>query len=62
MNTASRLENATRDLKRSFLVSADALTRLEGKEVYTFIDLGPQQLRGREAALHVYAVETAQTV
>lgn len=56
MNTTSRIENATRDLQRSFLASEDALNRLEGVEVYALADLGPQQLRGRAAPLRVYAV------
>ena len=57
MNTTSRLENATRDLERPFLVSEDAMSRLDGKEAYKSVDLGPQQLRGRAAPVHVYAVE-----
>ena len=57
MNTTSRLENATRDLGRPFLVSEDALRRLDGKEAYKSVDLGPQQLRGRAVPVHVYAVE-----
>jgi len=57
MNTTSRLENATRDLGRPFLVSEDAMSRLDGKEAYKAVDLGPQQLRGRAAPVHVYAVE-----
>jgi adenylate cyclase len=56
MNTASRLENATRELQRPFLVSEDALLRLDGASSYRLDDLGPQQLRGREAPLRVYAV------
>lgn len=59
MNTTSRIENATRELKRPFLVSEDALNRIDGREAYVFEDLGPQQLRGREAPVHVYAVELA---
>lgn len=59
MNTASRLENATRELQRPFLVSEDALSRLEGKEGYVLADLGPQQLRGRAAPVHVYAATRA---
>ena len=55
MNTTSRIENATRDLGRSFLVSEDALRRLEDAEDYVLEDLGPQQLRGRQAAMRVYA-------
>ena len=56
MNTTSRIENATRELDRSFLVSEDALNRLQGVDAYTFADLGPRQLRGREALLRLYAV------
>ncbi len=59
MNTTSRIENATRDLQRSFLASEDALNRLEGVEAYALADLGPQQLRGRAAPLRVYAVDIA---
>jgi adenylate cyclase len=56
MNTASRLEGATRDLERQFLVSGDALERLEDLEGYAVEDLGLQRLRGRDAAVPVYAV------
>ena len=59
MNTTSRIENATRELGRPFLVSEDALRRLEGAERYALEDLGPQQLRGRQAALRVYAAAPA---
>jgi len=55
MNTASRLEQATRDLDRRFLVSADALSRLAGTERYVLEPLGPQALRGRAAPVEVYA-------
>ena len=55
MNTASRLEQATRDLDRRFLVSADALSRLAGTERYALEALGPQALRGRAAPVEVYA-------
>jgi adenylate cyclase len=59
MNTASRIENATRDLQRPFLVSEDALIHIEDKAAYVLIDLGPQQLRGRATPVRVYAVELA---
>ena len=61
MNTTSRLEGATRDLDRQFLVSGDALERLSGVEAYAVEDLGLQGLRGRAAAIRVYAV-TAKPV
>ena len=56
MNTTSRIEQATRDLERQFLVSGDALERLAGLEGFAREALGPQQLRGRAAAMQVYAI------
>jgi adenylate cyclase len=56
MNTTSRLEQAARDVERQFLVSGDALDRLEGLEAHALEDLGRQRLRGRAASVHVYAV------
>ena len=55
MNTTSRMEQATRDLRRQFLVSSDALERLHGIERYALEDRGLHQLRGRSAAVRVYA-------
>lgn len=40
-----------------FLVSGDALARLEVRDGYTVEDLGPQAVRGRAAPVHVFAVE-----
>src|SRR5439155_1681831 len=45
MNTTSRIEQATRDLERQFLVSGDALERLTDLEGFAREDLGPQRLR-----------------
>ena len=59
MNTTSRIENATRTLGRNFLVSEDALSRMEGAGRYSPEDLGSQQLHGREAMMRVYAVRGA---
>lgn len=56
MNTTSRIEHATRDLERQFLVSGDALGRLADLEGFALEDLGLQRLRGRAAAMQVYAV------
>jgi adenylate cyclase len=60
MNTASRLEQATRDLDRRFLVSADALGRLAGTERYALEPLGPRVVRGRAAPVEVYACAEGQ--
>ena len=59
MNTTSRIENATRTLGRNYLASEDALARMEGAGRYAPEDLGPLQLRGREALIRVYAVRAA---
>jgi adenylate cyclase len=56
MNATSRIEEATRDLERQFLVSADALERFSDLEDFVLEDLGLQRLRGRAAAMRVYAV------
>ena len=59
MNTAARLEQATRQLDRNFLVSADAVARLSAIERYTRESLGPQALRGRATPVDVYAITGA---
>jgi len=56
LNTTSRIEQATRDLERQFLVSGDAVERLSDLGGFALDDLGLQRLRGRAAAMHVYAV------
>ena len=56
MNTTSRIEQATRDLGRQFLVSADALERLADLDGFVLEDLGPQRLRGRTEPIQVYGV------
>ncbi len=55
MNTTSRIENLTRTLGHPFLVSEDALARMQGADAYALQELGPQALRGREAPMRVYA-------
>jgi adenylate cyclase len=62
MNTTSRIEQATRDLERKFLVSGDALARLANLGDFTLDDLGFQQLRGRAAPVRVYAVTAKPSV
>ena len=59
LNTASRIEGLTRELGRPFLVSQDALSRMEAARGYALEDLGSRQLRGREAPVRVYAVARA---
>ena len=54
MNTAARLEQATRELDRRFLASAEALSRLAATERYALEPLGPRPLRGRATPVEVY--------
>ncbi len=56
MNTTSRIEQATRDLERQFLVSGDAVERLGDLGGFALEDLGLQQLRGRAAVMRVYSI------
>lgn len=58
MNATSRLEGATRGLGRPFLVSEDALRRLDDPAGFVLEDLGPQQLRGKQVAMRVFAVKS----
>ena len=55
MNTTSRIENLTRTLGHPFLVSEDAIARMQGADAYALKDLGLQSLRGREGQMRVYA-------
>jgi adenylate cyclase len=61
MNTTARLEQLARDLDRSFIVSAEALARLEERDGYVLEDLGERTVRGRAAPVVVYAVTPAVT-
>jgi len=59
MNTAARLEQASRELNRRFVVSADALERLPPVDGLGLEDLGPQRLRGRDAPVRVFGAAAA---
>jgi adenylate cyclase len=61
MNTTARLEQLTRDLDRSFLVSAEALPLPEERAGYVVEDLGERTVRGRAAPVLVYAVTPVAT-
>jgi adenylate cyclase len=57
MNTASRLEQATRDLGCRFIASADAVQALHSTDDYQLKDLGALKLRGRKEPIRAWAVE-----
>jgi class 3 adenylate cyclase len=59
MNTTARLEQLTRDLDRAFIVSAEALARIEERDGYVVEDLGERAVRGRAAPVLVFSVTTA---
>jgi len=62
MNTASRLEQATRQLGCLFIVSEAALSALSapGRPAgFSYRDLGELELRGRREAIRAWAVEAA---
>jgi adenylate cyclase len=57
MNTAGRLEQATRELGCHFIASADALAALGPLPALRSHDLGMLALRGRVEPLHAFCVE-----
>jgi adenylate cyclase len=56
LNATARLEQATRELGRRFIVSADALKALGPVAEVDVHDLGLLALRGRKAPMHAWAV------
>jgi adenylate cyclase len=56
MNTASRLEQATREVGAPFIVSDEALQALGKPEGFGYRDLGELALRGRRQSIHAWAV------
>jgi len=62
MNTASRLENATREVGARFIASDEALQALGGPALQGIAncrDLGALALRGRSEAIRAYAIESS---
>jgi len=57
MNTAARLEQATRELGCRFIASADAIKSLELTDEIQLKDLGELNLRGRRQPIGAWAVE-----
>jgi adenylate cyclase len=59
MNTASRLEQATRDAGVRFIASAAAVDALARQPDLEYRDLGALALRGRKEPIHAYGVALA---
>jgi adenylate cyclase len=57
MNTAGRLEKATREVSCRFIASADALAALGPLPAVQTHDLGALALRGRLEPIHAFCVE-----
>jgi adenylate cyclase len=57
MNTASRLEQATRDADVRFIASAAAVDALERQPDLEYRDLGALALRGRKEPIRAWSVE-----
>jgi len=60
MNVAARLQEHCKQVGRALLVSGDLLRLVHPGSDLVVEALGPTQLRGRAAAVEVYAVERAQ--
>jgi adenylate cyclase len=61
MNTAGRLEQATREVGCFFIASADALAALGPLPEARTRDLGALTLRGRVEPIHAFCVEQMDT-
>jgi adenylate cyclase len=61
MNTASRLEQATRDAGVRFIASDAAIGALQRLPELAYKDLGPLALRGRKEPIRAWAVELNPT-
>lgn len=57
MNVAARLQEFCKEVGRPLLVSADLLRLVRPGSDLDVEALGPTQLRGRAAAIEVFAVE-----
>ena len=57
MNVAARLQERCKEVGRALLVSADLLRLVRPGSDLVVEALGPTQLRGRAAAVEVFAVE-----
>ena len=60
MNTASRLEQATRDLGCRFIASAAAIKSFALNGEFQLRDLGDLNLRGRKQPIQAFAVEASR--
>ncbi len=58
MNTAARLEQATRDVGVRFIASADALSALGPQPDMALKDLGALTLRGRREPIRAWSIES----
>ena len=60
MNVTARLQEQAKEAGRGLLVSADLLQRVRPGPDLRIEALGPSALRGRAAAVEVFAVERAR--
>lgn len=62
VNIASRLDGLSKRLGYSIIISKDTYDNLSETTQARFIDLGEQQIRGKEMAIHVYGASTIQYI
>jgi adenylate cyclase len=58
MNVCARIEQATRDLGGSLLVSSDAFERLDHKAGFDIRDCGLRTFRGKQSPIQLFDVST----
>ena len=57
VNVTARLQEHCKEVGRNFLVSSDLLRHMKLKPAFAVEPLGEARLRGRAAAIEVFAVE-----
>lgn len=63
VNVAARLEAMTKDFPdHQILINEATYRAIESREELKFTDLGPQYVKGRETAVHVYGVNTSRGI
>jgi class 3 adenylate cyclase len=57
VNTASRIENMTRQLKQNILISESTYKKLENKDTYVVNEIWVKRLRWKKDKIKVFWVE-----
>ncbi len=57
VNTASRLEDLTKEMKTDIIISAECVKALTNPDRYVCYSIGTHQIRGKATLVNMYAVQ-----